>query len=316
MTIFLAAISVVATVIFGVIPLYKKFRYPAKITFVKESTINLFDSIVKNLQDLKMTYKENPVSQDLVLIKGAILNSGSKDITKTMIEQPLELNIPTGYKWLTAKIISTAKNVKAGATIKNDQTITFELGLFRCKEYIHFEALAECPAETSKTKPYPDRKNIEEAMVFIHRIADTDKVDSKRILPETKPKKRISYVLFPIAVVVLVTTMLFFSKEMFLQLSYAYKVDTGKTIEVMVSPKSNGTFLIKGISERYSKVVTPDEFFKQCDAKPEIIIDRKSKHMFIFLSIIYILLPIGMYCRTYFKSSQNKKLKRMLSMEE
>ncbi len=317
----LTIVGLLATVIFGVIPLYRKFRYPAKVTFVKESAISLFDSIVRNLPDLKMTYKEAPVSQELILIRGAILNEGFKDITESMTEQPLKLNLPKGYKWLTAQVISASKNVTVDIDIENERALVFRIGLFRCREYIRFEALAECPSlETATEKPIPDRKNIEEVMYFTHRIADTEnKVNKMDLLPRANPrvKKRIVLLSVIPAGVTLATLIfiIFFGNRMFLGLSYSFKVESGDYIEVIASPKANGMIKIKGVSAKYSNSISPDQFFSQC-GKLNISENKKEKHFFTIANLIYLIIFSFPLISTYLRRRKNKKLRQLLSIEE
>ena len=94
----LGVLGIVATIIFGVWGIFIVIRrsYPGQLTYIKESYIGLFDSIVKNVPELAVLYNNLPVSQGLVLIKGAILNTGSKDITDTMVEQNLAFVLPSG----------------------------------------------------------------------------------------------------------------------------------------------------------------------------------------------------------------------------
>ena len=79
----LAIIGISATVVLGVYGIYLGFRtqrYPGRITFVKETCIGLFDSLVRNLPELSIQYDNEPVGENLVLLKGFILNTGTKDI--------------------------------------------------------------------------------------------------------------------------------------------------------------------------------------------------------------------------------------------
>lgn len=76
---FLTLLSIAALILTGVtIWLAIRRRYPGQITYLEESCIGLFDSIVRNLPDLKVLYKSDPVSENIVLIKGYIMNTGSE----------------------------------------------------------------------------------------------------------------------------------------------------------------------------------------------------------------------------------------------
>src|SRR6266571_1518977 len=129
----LALAGILATIVFGVwgLVIVLRRRYPGQLTYVKEPYIGLFDSIVKNLPELAVLYNHAPVGQGLVLVKGAILNTGSKDITDSMVEQRLAFALPSDFRWLTAKIVGTSGNVKASLAIQ-DSSLVFASGLFRC----------------------------------------------------------------------------------------------------------------------------------------------------------------------------------------
>lgn len=103
----LTILGIMATLAFGVwgIIIVIRHRYPGQLTYVKESNIAPFDSIVRNLPELAVFYNDAPVGEGLVLVKGAILNSGRKDITDSMVEQKLTFVLPSGFRWLTAKLV-------------------------------------------------------------------------------------------------------------------------------------------------------------------------------------------------------------------
>src|ERR1035437_1972556 len=111
----LSALGIFTTVVLGVwcliVALHR--RYPGEISFVRDPYLGLFDSIVKNLPELSVQYDGKPVSPGLVLVKGALLNSGAKDITVPMVEGPLTFHLPEGFRWVMAKIVGTSPNVKA-----------------------------------------------------------------------------------------------------------------------------------------------------------------------------------------------------------
>src|SRR5205085_6381415 len=128
----LAIAGTVATIVLGTWSIYLalKRRYPGRITLLKETSIGLFDSIVRNLPELAILYKGEPVSQSLVLLKGIFHNTGSIDITESMVEEKLTIHLPEGFKWLTGKVVSTSADVKANLTLLSPHSLIFDLGLF------------------------------------------------------------------------------------------------------------------------------------------------------------------------------------------
>lgn len=101
----------------------------------------MFDAIGNSLDKLAVTYDGAAVNENLVLLNGAFINSGKFDITPDMVEQPITIRLPDGYKWLTGRVIDS--NVKAEFIQVDKNNVSISTGLFRCGEYIRFHALAQ-----------------------------------------------------------------------------------------------------------------------------------------------------------------------------
>ena len=81
---------------------------------MEEYCLGLFEATVRNIPELKITYNDRPVGDDLVLLKGYLVNTGWKDITPEMVGQHLALDLPTGYRWLKAVASSPHTEVSVG----------------------------------------------------------------------------------------------------------------------------------------------------------------------------------------------------------
>ena len=178
----LAVISIAATVVLGIwgIFLMIKRKYPGQITFVRESCLGLFDSIVKNMPELAVQYNGTPVGEGLVLLKGSFLNTGSKDISESMVVEKVSISLPQNFRWLAAKIVSTSPKVHAQVSI-SDRSLIFETGLFRCQEHIRFETLAEVPIKNSADNKRGEsiEERLNKVLRISHRITDTQKDQGK-----------------------------------------------------------------------------------------------------------------------------------------
>jgi len=146
---------------FGILGFYNSIRkkYPKSITYVETEKINLNSSVLKNIDDLKITYKDEKVQNDLYLIRGFLLNNGKADIQKSELENNLSAKLSEG-KWINCKIISASDNLVSKCYVDED-SLYVESELFKIDEYIYFEALAETSS-----------KRIE----FSHRIANLGKI--------------------------------------------------------------------------------------------------------------------------------------------
>jgi len=168
----IGVIGVVATIVFGIV---KKRGYPGRLTYFYEPAIRLLDDVTGNLPQIAVRYKDEPVRKNLTLLRAFLVNTGSKDITKEMVEKPLTIELADGYRRLEA----SAKSPLDGedrAKITDPKTVVLSLGLFRCNEFLRYEALIE----VSEGKTPAGKLGI------FHRIADTGAVDYESV-PE-KPK--------------------------------------------------------------------------------------------------------------------------------
>src|SRR5207245_2650945 len=101
----------------------------------------------------------------------------------------LAFALPSDFRWLTAKIVGTSGNVKASLAIQ-DSSLVFATGLFRCNEFIRFQAIAEVPANgVKKNETIEDR--LDKAISITHRIADTQKVASLELASAGAGKRRV-----------------------------------------------------------------------------------------------------------------------------
>jgi len=162
---FIATVAgTIASVAFGVwaILLAKKRGYPGDLTYFREPSIRLFADIVGNLPHLAVLYKGEPVKKNMTLLKGFLVNTGSKDITNEMVVSPLRIELADGYRWLEASAKSPL-DAQEHAKIVDPKIVEFSLGLFRCNEFLWFQGMIEVG----------ENKRWGGQLMFDHRIADT-----------------------------------------------------------------------------------------------------------------------------------------------
>jgi len=187
---FESIVGIIATAVFGMwaILLAKKREYPGKLTYFREKPIRLFDDVVRNLPQVTVNYNGQPVQKNITLMKGFLINTGSKDITTEMVERPLSLELAEGYIWREASAKSSSDSEER-AKIINARRVDFSLGLFRCNEYFRFEGLIE----VQEGKTWQGR------LRFAHRIVDTSDVHDEK-LPE-KTNKPWGTILFCLGII-------------------------------------------------------------------------------------------------------------------
>jgi hypothetical protein len=182
----LTIIGLLATFGFGIlsIDLFKRKRYPGKVTFVKQSSIGLFDSFVKNFNEISILFENKPINDNLIYIKGCFINDGDIDIEGERVEKPIDLTLPDKYSWVNFKITDTTQNLQSNYEITNDKKVELTFGLFRKGEFIQVEALIEASHEIENDD------NIFELLKFNHRISQTQKISVVNLLSANQIKKK------------------------------------------------------------------------------------------------------------------------------
>jgi hypothetical protein len=291
----LSVISLIVTVVgailgafgilFGLYTYVKSKKYPGQITFVKEDCISLVDSIIRNLPNLNITYNEKSISDRVVLLKGYLVNTGKIDIKREMINNPIILSLPEGYRWLEVKQVSSSSGIVADIHIlsDNDRNIEFKFELLKREEFIQFEALAEVPDinEENKDKTEkPPSTILEKAIAFDSRISDTGKIERLDLeLGYYKRRKRLMRIPIYGAIIVAFLSAIFlifvYIYATPCEIQYEFSDGNGRIITTRISPQKDGTIKVKGVNNDYSKMFTPKDFFSRNDMQPRIVTDKR-----------------------------------------
>jgi len=165
LNLFLTISGIIISLAFGIIgiTLTIKRKYKGKIDLIVEKNINLYDSIVKNIEDLKVLYKNKPIEENMNLINVLLINTGAKDSSKENTERFPSISFGENSIIHNVNIISKSEQLNIENKIQNN-TIIIESGLFRCNEYIYFEILVETQ----------DKIQADEAIQINYRISDFD----------------------------------------------------------------------------------------------------------------------------------------------
>jgi hypothetical protein len=168
----LSLMSLAATAVFGAWPLvlaYQAFRYPACITYVHRAFLP-FGFVVRSLPDLSVEVDGQPLSENVVLLQGALVCRGTKDVTASMVVEPLTLRLRAGWRWLAVGKIEASPGLQPQITIEqapSDSAVVSFGSLFRCDEYIAFTALLQMDPDNPKSSLWSWPLSCD------HRITDT-----------------------------------------------------------------------------------------------------------------------------------------------
>ncbi len=202
-------IGIIATIIFGLIGIiiYRQKKYDGRISRITDKNIELYDSTVKDIEGLKLTYKGEEINQKLSITNIYLINLGNIDITKQLTEKEIQLSLPKDSQILNYKLKEVSLGLKCSIRQLNQQSLVFDLGLFKINEYLKLELLIE-----SK-----DSISINKNLTFTHRIANTAPINEVKISPGIKTTK---YKLKRFLPLLSITLLLFLGTITFSQLSY------------------------------------------------------------------------------------------------
>lgn len=180
----LAIIGLVVTIILGYMGLKYtlKYRKKTEIIFLKNTSLSLFKTIVKNLDDIEINYQGKKINENLVLFKGTFFNNGNIDIEKSIIHKPLEIELPGNYTWVMHKLIGTSDGLEINSRL-NENKLIFEWDLLKEGEFFTFDSLVEYKTEKDEI----DRADIGQKLLkhikINHRITDLKNVNKENSIP-------------------------------------------------------------------------------------------------------------------------------------
>ncbi|AFU70523.1 hypothetical protein P700755_003952 [Psychroflexus torquis ATCC 700755] len=209
-SIIIGIIGIVITLVFGFLSfdLFKRKKYPGKITYVKLSLIDLLNNVANNFKEIKLLHNNSPIKKNIIYIKGALLNNGDIDINGQLIEKDISAQLPDNCKWLDVKATEFSEGLSVDIIISRDNKAIFKFDLFRKSEFVQFEGLIEVKEEEISAD------NIESEIVFSHRIENTSKIEKKNLLTKKELKKKKEYallcsILFLLSLLVVASTFIF-----------------------------------------------------------------------------------------------------------
>lgn len=286
----------------------QKFRYPGRITLYKERIISLFADITKNLSDLSITYKGDPINQNLYLFKGVLINTGNKDIQK---KEEIYFNLDESDKWVDVKIISKSPQVYADFKIKNNSkaVLTIRKSLFRCEESIGIEALILTGHEK-------DIKEMENIFKIDHRISDTRDADIQEMPRKLNRKWRVFLmpIVMPIMGFILLWYYNFLSPKTNIEWKFmenGYPVSTTGKLNVNGTIELDGFKNVNGSMQEYNDVVELQSMLKKDDIKLFVKKDQQLVIM-ITLAVGYIILPLFFLFWTIWQHTKGRRIRNFL----
>lgn len=185
----LALLGIIVSVLVGVWGgrYVSKLKIKTQLLFLEHDCISLFKSIVKEIEDIEIKYKDKVIDENLIIYKGTFFNSGNSDIDKTIIHQPLLIKLPEGYIWTKAKIIDKSNDIAIKESIDNNQLI-FNWDILKENEYFTFDSIIEYKPSSDKddiSNDFNITRNLSRNIRFNHRITNLKSI--KKEHPTSRP---------------------------------------------------------------------------------------------------------------------------------
>lgn len=316
LSLFLTIVGTIATIVFGFlsIDLFKRKKYPGKISFIEMKSISLFNNIAKNFEEIAILHNNQPIKENIIYVQGAFANTGDMDIDGSRIEKDISILLPEKFTWIKSKITRTSQDLKCTALIDDPKVLHFNLGLFRRNEYFEFEALIE--AEDGATN-YSD---IVEIFKFDHRITNTQKIQKTELSSDSQIKKRrrnlkinaIMIGVFMVLFIVFFTLDIFYLR--YSKINYLGDNGNGKRTEYSVVAKNDNTVELSEIDGN-KEIIIPISAFQDKDKYVPIIPKETLWQKFkrnMWSTIVWIILYTLYVLYDVYELRKAKKLSKVI----
>jgi sporulation protein YlmC with PRC-barrel domain len=310
---FLGLLGIIITIIVGVMGIIYTYRIRniPKITFLGQEFFSLFNSIIKNMDGINITFENIQIGPSLLMLKASFINNGTVDIDSSMVHEPLKIKLPENCKWKRIKITKTSQNVNVNLKM-SDIVIEFNWDLLKKNEYFSFDALIEIiasPKESTEIN-YEYINKISDKIIISHRITNLEKINEESFYSIMR-SKRLKKQIFPfitfifLGLILLALTFIVPGQNLF-STHYIVKDLKNNDMEIKLTYLNNDNILIKSIDGKYKEVLTVDEFVKKHNIPLKIINKTKATYIFIIIASFSVLIGIlGLVNYLFVKRKEN-----------
>jgi hypothetical protein len=298
----------------GVYLSIKKRSYPAEISYILEDSIGLFDEVIGSLKFLTILYQEQPIKHNLVLLKGHLANTGSKDVSPAMVHQELTARLPENFKWIEANETKASRGVESSINIIEENILSFDLGHFRCGEYISFQALAEVPVSGFDNEGLSMLLNM--SLKWDHRIMDTGQIKERKLQPDRSDNRMALttgiFFLFCLIIPVLILSNI---APKTYDILFEIPSETGPPILVTLSPKSEEVAKLKGVYSEFEKRINYEDLHAKYGLNVSWKQNRGDRIINNFFAVIFPILGtlvLILFLIIHMQIRKNKKIRQII----
>jgi len=319
---FLGLLGIIITIIVGVMGIIYTYRIRniPKITFLEQDFFSLFESIIKNMDGINITFENIQINPSLLMLKASFINNGTIDIDSSMVHEPLKIKLPENCKWKRIKITKASPNVNINFKM-SDIVTEFDWDLLKRNEYFSFDALIEI-IDNQKESIEIDNEyivKIYEKISISHRITNLEKINEENLYSIMK-SKRLKRLMFPLIStlvlgLVLLTLIFIVPDQSLSSTHYIIKDLKNNNMEIKLIYLKNDNILIKSIDNKYKEVLAVDEFVKRYNIPLKVIKNTMIIYVFAFFALLGILMSISGLINYLFIKRKENYIKMLLDIK-
>lgn len=307
-------ISIIGIIITLVIEKHRN-KYPKHMKFYILDAVRLTNPMVDKLEDIKLEYNGQRITNKVSYIKGLFYNEGDEDIIlkENETEEGLTIELPSGYKWLSVNYKEHSDRLKVEFDIDKDNTSILHISsrVFKRAEIFSFDAFVEGEIEKSQ--------KIKDKIKILHRFFNTAPIETETmydIVQENESKKfvNISSSISIISLILMIFSSYILStnaparfKEKGVAgdsiVAYAAYVCPGDSIAIVEDvdilwPWNNNRFSIEEFNEKF-------------EVTTYISKDSRIMRVITYIFIVMLVLIIILLVWVAISENQRKKVRRI-----
>ena len=311
---FLVLLGIIVTIIIGAMGIIYTYRIRniPKITFLEQDLFSLFESIIKHMDGINITFENIQVDPSLLMLKASFINDGTIDIDSSMIHEPLKIKLPENCKWKRIKITKTSPRVNINFKM-GDVITEFNWDLLKRNEYFSFDALIEIIDNQKKSIDIDDEytQKISKKISISHRINNLEKINRENLYYSIIKNRRLKDMMFSFIITLilglLILTLLFIVPgQSFWSTYYIIKDLENNNMEIKLTYLKNDIILIKSIDNKYKEELTVNEFVKKYNIPLKIVNNTMTTYIYSIVASLGILISVsGIIFYLFLKRKQN-----------
>lgn len=250
-------LGIVITFILGVMGIIFTLKTVNRtsITFVQYRMLSLFRTIVQDMKNISIKYKEDPIDHGLFLYQFALHNDGNLDIDRSVIVDDVCIRFPDDFKILEFSIDQSP--IKATIN-QNENSLYISWHLFKKNEFLPISVLLHINPENYKEdfslEALKSFKNVNDVLfqkisitTRIKNLSSINKIDSDEYKLKFSKNNRKSIILTGVILFLAITTIVFsaleFKKS---QIGFKYQ-SNGQNYDVKIDTNYSEKILVKEI---------------------------------------------------------------------